>query len=214
MYRAYVPAVVRAALPRLTWCMPPEPRAVYLTFDDGPTPAVTPWVLDQLAAAHAQATFFCLGRHEATHQALFDRIKAEGHAIGNHTWDHTDGWKTSARGYLRNVLRCQSLTGTEIFRPPYGHITPGQARALSTRFQVVMWDVLSADFDTAIDGAQCVHNVVTHVRPGSVVVFHDSVKAWPRLSEALPQVLDALATAGYRMRALPEQRAGFSPPYR
>ncbi len=184
---------------------------MYLTFDDGPIPEVTPWVLDQLAGAGAKATFFCIGRNIEVHPHLLARIRAEGHAVGNHTWQHVNGWKTGHHAYLRDVLRCQALTGTDLFRPPYGRLTPRLVRVLSPRFKVVMWDVLSADFDTAIHGERCLRNVLAHVRPGSIVVFHDSVKAWPRLEYALPRALRHLRDEGYTMQALPMRPVAITP---
>ncbi len=211
MYPVRPPALLRPLLPGATWAMPADGREVYLTFDDGPEPQVTPWVLDRLARAGARASFFCIGRNAARHPAIMQRTRAEGHAIGNHTWDHANGWRTGHIAYLRQVLRCQPLTGTTLFRPPYGRITPGQARALSRRFRLVMWDVLSGDFDTAIGPHRCARNVLDHVRPGSIVVFHDSRKAWPRLRQALPVVLDRLKADGWSMRALPAPGGELTP---
>lgn len=206
MYLARTPDLVKPLLKELTWNVPVHDRTVFLTFDDGPEPGVTPWVLDQLAARGAKATFFCIGRNAAAQPALMDRLRREGHGLGNHTWDHANGWDTGTRAYLRSVLRCQPLTGTPLFRPPYGRITRAQSKALSGRFGIIMWEVLSADFDTTIDGAKCLHNVTTHVRPGAIVVFHDSLKAEPRLRAALPGVLEFLDREGYRCAPLPGSR--------
>lgn len=211
MYGVRPPAVLKALLPRPVWAMPPGERDVYLTFDDGPIPEVTPWVLEQLAGAGAKATFFCIGHNAATHTSILDRIRAEGHSVGNHTWDHVNGWRTGQAAYLRQVLQCQALTGTALFRPPYGRIKPRQVRGLSARFHVIMWDVLSGDFDVTIDGDRCARNVLDHVRPGSIVVFHDSIKAWPRLQVALPQVLATLTAQGCTLRALPQELGGITP---
>jgi peptidoglycan-N-acetylglucosamine deacetylase len=203
MYLVRTPGLIKPLFKDLLWSMPGDDGAVYLTFDDGPTPMVTPWVLDQLAAYGAKATFFCIGRNAEREADLLARIQAEGHAVGNHTWDHANGWETQHFAYLRSALRCQRLTGSTLFRPPYGRITRRQAASLSRRYRVVMWDVLSADFDTALDGATCLRNVLDHVTPGSIVVFHDSVKAWDRLRDSLPGVLAGLQERGLQMRALP-----------
>ncbi len=208
MYLARVPAPVKPFFRELVWEMPGEGRQVYLTFDDGPVPDDTPWVLDTLGAHGVKATFFCVGRNAEAHPDILDRIRAGGHSVGNHTWDHLDGWRTPTTTYLRDVLRCQALSGTDLFRPPYGRISRRQARALLPRFRVVMWDVLSGDFDKTIDGERCLHNVRRHVRPGSIVVFHDSLKARDRLRHALPGVLRWLASEGYACAALPQERAG------
>ncbi|MEO8587780.1 MAG: polysaccharide deacetylase family protein [Flavobacteriales bacterium] len=207
MYVARTPALVKPLFKELVWNIPGEGRDLYLTFDDGPIPEVTPWVLDTLAAHDAKASFFVIGRNAAANPEILARIKAEGHSVGNHTWDHCNGWNTNTFVYLRNVMRCQHLTGTRLFRPPYGRLTRGQARALGARFNVVMWEVLSADFDTSITGERCLRNVVRNAKPGSIIVFHDSVKADPRLRYALPKVLEHFDSMGYTFKALPEAPA-------
>lgn len=208
MYLVHTPALLKPLARDLVWHMPRSARAVYLTFDDGPIPEVTPWVLDLLARYRAKATFFCIGRNAAAYPSILDRIRREGHAVGNHTWDHPNGWRTDQRNYLRNVLQCQAITGTRLFRPPYGRMTLGQSKALQARFQTIMWDVLSADFDTSLIGEDCVRNTLRHVQPGSIIVFHDSLKAEPRLRHALPQILEALSLDGYSFKAIPERITG------
>jgi peptidoglycan-N-acetylglucosamine deacetylase len=203
MYLARTPSFLKPLFRDLLWHMPSSERVVYLTFDDGPIPEVTPWVLDQLAEQGAKATFFCIGRNAAAQPGILARIVAEGHAVGNHTWDHRRGWGCADRTYFRTVLQADAVLGSTLFRPPYGRITRSQAATLRKRFQVVMWDVLSGDFDTGIDGARCVRNVLDHVRPGSIIVFHDSLKAEPRLRGSLPVVLASLRAEGYQMKALP-----------
>jgi peptidoglycan/xylan/chitin deacetylase (PgdA/CDA1 family) len=204
MYLVRTPALLKPLARDLVWHMPRTERAVYLTFDDGPIPEVTPWVLDQLALFQAKGTFFCIGRNAATHPDILARIRQDGHAVGNHTWDHPNGWRTEQRNYLRNVLQCQAITGTRLFRPPYGRMTLGQSKALSTRFRIIMWEVLSADFDTTLSGDDCVRNTLRHVQPGSIIVFHDSLKAEPRLRHALPLLLGSLSQDGYAFKALAE----------
>jgi len=204
MYLARTPALVKPLLKEFTWHVVGTGRSVYLTFDDGPTPEVTPWVLDTLAAYDARATFFCIGRNAQVNPDLLARIRKEGHAVGNHTHGHPSGWNTPTKAYLRDVLLCQAITGTKLFRPPYGRISRQQSRALGKRFSLIMWDVLSGDFDTTINGERCLRNVVDHYEPGSIIVFHDSMKAEPRLRFALPRVLDHLVEEGYALRALPE----------
>lgn len=178
-------------------------KVLYITFDDGPIPEVTPWVLDTLKAFGAKATFFCIGANIDRHPQLFSRLVAEGHAIGNHTYNHISGWATTRFSYLRDSLRCQELTRTELFRPPYGRITLGQARALSSRFQLVFWDVLSEDFDGRLEARKCLDNVIANSRPGSIIVFHDSLLAEERVRYALPRTLEHFAAKGYRFDALP-----------
>ena len=212
MYLTRTPALLKPLMKELQWSGPAEGRKLYLTFDDGPIPEVTPWVLDTLAAYGAMATFFCIGKNVAQHPELFARIRQEGHSVGNHTYDHLNGWNTPRFTYLRNVLRCHSLTGSKLFRPPYGRITQQQTQALRKRFSVVMWDVLSADFDESLDGEQCLRNVIEHSVPGSIIVFHDSLKAERRLRPALPAALAHFAAEGYSLEALAEDR--FTPPVR
>ncbi len=203
MYVARTPAILKPLWKELVWNVPGATRTVHLTFDDGPVAGVTPWVLDTLAEYGAKATFFCIGRHAQAEPGLMQRIRDEGHGVGNHTWDHPNGWTVSTTTYLRSVLRCQPYTGTRLFRPPYGRITRSQANALRSRFEIVMWEVLSGDFDPSIDGGRCLRNVTRNVRPGSIVVFHDSVKAWDRLEHALPRTLDHLHREGYVCAAMP-----------
>lgn len=212
MYLARTPALLKPLMKELQWSGPAATRTVYLTFDDGPIPEVTPWVLDTLAEYNAKATFFCIGSNVAQHPELFARLRQEGHTVGNHTFDHLNGWNTQRFTYLRNVLRCQAYTGSRLFRPPYGRITRQQMKALRQRFNVVMWDVLSADFDERLDAGQCLRNVVEHSTPGSIIVFHDSLKAEPRLRHALPAALAHFAAEGYSMAALQED--WFTPPTR
>jgi peptidoglycan/xylan/chitin deacetylase (PgdA/CDA1 family) len=194
---------------RMLWRVDPQPdkgpvgRTVYLTFDDGPIPEVTPWVLDTLKGLGVKATFFCIGQNVVNNPAIFDRLKAEGHAVGNHTWDHPSGWRTSARAYYRTVLKCQAVTSTDMFRPPYGRITNRQINALRKRFQVVMWDVLAGDFEDGMTGADCVDVVMRRTRPGSIIVFHDNLISQERMRHALPVVVRRLLDAGYRFETLP-----------
>lgn len=202
MYLVRTPALVKPLYRDLLWHLPRHGHEVHLTFDDGPEPRITPWVLDQLKEHGMHGTFFCVGRNAAAHPALVERITTEGHTLGNHTWDHLRGWGCPDRRYLRNVLQCDTLLHTPLFRPPYGRITRSQAASLRKRFSLVMWDVLSADFDPSLHGDQCAANVLDHVRPGSIVVFHDSVKAEERLRLALPKVLHELARRGLRSTAL------------
>lgn len=204
MLPARVPGLVKALYRDLIWEMPGTEKVLYLTFDDGPTPEVTPHVLDILGENQAMATFFLIGRNASAHPGLVSRIRAEGHSVGNHSWSHENGWRTALPAYRTSVNRAQEFTGSRLFRPPYGRITHAQSKALLPRFDIIMWDVLSSDFDQRIDGARCASNVTRNARPGSIVVFHDSLKAWSRLREALPAVLRHFAEAGYRFRTLPE----------
>lgn len=166
--------------------------AIYLTFDDGPHPTITPFVLDQLAAYKAKATFFCIGKNVEAHPEIYERILKEGHAVGNHTQNHKNGWKTPTDEYIQNIVAAAEHIKSPLFRPPYGRIKKAQVKFLtqaSPPWKIVMWDVLSKDFDRSVTPEQCLKNVLFHSEPGSIVVFHDSEKAWDRMSYALPRVL-------------------------
>lgn len=205
MYLVRTPSVVQRLFPDYTW----RGRAgqsrdrVYLTFDDGPIPGVTPWVLGTLAAFGARATFFCVGENAERYPGLLADVRAAGHALGNHTHNHLSGWGTERTPYVANVRRCRQAVESPLFRPPYGRLRPGQADALRSRhYRIVMWDVLSGDFDPELAPEDCLANVVDNVRPGSIVVFHDSVKAEANLRYALPRTLAHFAKAGYEFAAL------------
>lgn len=193
---------LRAIYPNLTWKIPAMDKVVYLTFDDGPTPDITPWVINQLAQYKAMATFFLIGKNVAEHPEIYRQLKEEGHSIGNHTYNHFNGWRYNTKDYLENVGACQDLISTKLFRPPYGRITKKQARTLEKDYNIIMWDIITGDFDKNLDGEKCYQNVIRNVSPGSIIVFHDSVKAWPRLQEALPKTLQYLKEKGFRMEAL------------
>lgn len=197
------PALARLLWPGLLWRMPPLGRTLHLTFDDGPTPEVTPWVLETLAAHDAKATFFLVGANAERHPDLVRRIRAAGHAIGNHTYSHLNGWRTGLKAYVEDMERAQAHTRSALFRPPYGRITRAQAAILRQRFTVVMWDVLSMDYDRSRTPERCLRDVLRHTRPGSIIVFHDSLKAEPLMRAVLPEAIERLRAAGYSFAALP-----------
>jgi len=189
-------------MPAYTWRIPTEERVVYLTFDDGPIPVLTPWVLDQLGAYEAKATFFCVGDNVVKHPKLFERLLAEGHSIGNHTFNHLNGWHTDTLAYLHNVRRCARVVHSRLFRPPYGKLMPLQRAFLERHFQIIMWDVLSGDYDADISPDQCLAHVLDNVQPGSIVVLHDNLKAERNLRFVLPAALEFFAAGGWRMDGL------------
>ena len=202
-YFIKTPWWARKILSSYVWRIPSIEKIVYLTFDDGPHPTITPWVLDELKKHNAKATFFCIGNNVVQYPDVFQQLILEGHAIGNHTHHHLNGWKTNTASYLADVTAASKFISTNLFRPPYGRIKAAQAKGLvkamnATKPLVIMWDVLSADFDTSISPEQCIGNVLKHVRPGSIVVFHDSQKAFPNLQRTLPAVLTSLKNEGYR----------------
>lgn len=195
--------------PHWTWRYTTAEKVLYLTFDDGPTPEITPFVLDQLAQYEARATFFLIGNNVEKYPALAQRIVAAGHTLGNHTQHHVKGRTTDIRSYLEEVAAAQQTlfehTGlrTRLFRPPYGSLTRRQSCALRNAFEIAMMDVISGDFDNKRTGAQCAQTVIRHARPGSVVLFHDSFKARELVTHALPRVLAHFQEKGYRFEAMP-----------
>ncbi|MBK0370530.1 polysaccharide deacetylase family protein [Flavobacterium agrisoli] len=190
------------------WDIPNNQKEIFLTFDDGPTPAITEWVLDVLKTHNIQATFFCIGKNIHSNPSLFTRIKEEQHAIGNHTFNHTNGWKTTTDLYLNNISICQSILKknnikSKLFRPPYGKITRSQASILQKKgYKIIMWDVLSADFDQTISPKKCLENVIKNVKTGSIIVFHDSIKASTNLKYALPKAIEFLKEQQYSFKTI------------
>ena len=190
-------SLIRKFLPGSIWRMPDSGKTVYLTFDDGPTPGVTDSVLSMLAEVGAKATFFCIGNCVEKHPELYNKLLEDNHAVGNHTYSHKNGWKVSLNNYLEDVEKCNQIFKSKLFRPPYGKLSPRQFLHLRKSYTIVMWDVLSMDYDTRLNSETCLNNVLDHVRNGSVITFHDSQKAWPRLKEILPQILNKLSSIGY-----------------
>ncbi|WP_316813077.1 polysaccharide deacetylase family protein [Pedobacter heparinus] len=200
MYLVKSPLLLKWYYPKLTWNKNRDQKVIYLTFDDGPIPDVTSFVLKTLKSFDAKATFFCIGDNIVKHPDIFEEIKKQGHQIGNHTFNHLKGWVTDDGRYLDNFRQCQELTGTNLFRPPYGRIKKSQARgirALIPEMQLIMWDVLSGDFDAGLSPQKCFENVINHTRNGSIIVFHDSLKAFDRLNYALPRSLQYFKEKGY-----------------
>ena len=163
--------------PSLIWEIKTSSKDVYLTFDDGPDPEVTPWVLDQLKAHNAKATFFCVGENVDKYPEVYKRILAEGHAVGNHTYNHLNGWETPYDKYIVNVKKCGHTFGSLLFRPPHGRMTRKQIRKLRSRYKIIMWSLLSGDFDKSISVTECAYNTVQYTEPGNIIVFHDSQKS-------------------------------------
>lgn len=203
-YLVKIPRILPFLQPKgLIW-KGPERRGIYLTFDDGPHPEITPQVLALLKRYNAKATFFCVGENAARYPQVIAQILAEGHTLGNHTYNHLKGSKTSAAEYLSNTLKAAQILDTGWFRPPYGLIRREQAKELQAQgFRIVMWDVLSADFDLRYTATDCARFVLRHARRGSIVVFHDSVKAAPRCLPALEIVLQHYQEQNTPLLALP-----------
>ncbi len=201
-------SLIKRLFSSYVWDVPGPGNQVYLTFDDGPTPEVTAFVLDQLARFEAKATFFCIGKNVSDHPQLFARILEQGHKVGNHTQEHPNGWTTPLKQYIQGVLDCEAALGennsSKLFRPPYGKLTRAQLREVKKLgYKVIMWDVLSADFDTSVSPQKCLENVLRNIRPGSIVIFHDSEKAAPNLVYALPATLEFMKKNGLTSAVLP-----------
>ncbi len=205
MYLVRTPQFVQKLFPNFVWKMPANEKVIYLTFDDGPIPEVTPWVMETLNQFNAKGTFFCVGENVKQFPELLLRLREEGHSIGNHTFNHLNGWQTENITYLRNVRKGAHAVRSELFRPPYGRVKPSQAKFLNRHYRVVMWDVLSGDFDPNISQEQCLDNVLKNATEGSIIVFHDSLKANDKLHYVLPRVLEYFSEKGFVFNALHEQ---------
>jgi peptidoglycan/xylan/chitin deacetylase (PgdA/CDA1 family) len=200
------PDLIKYAFPHFTWSIPTKEKVIYLTFDDGPTPIVTPYVLDLLKQYHAQATFFCIGEKVVKYDPVFNQILAEKHTIGNHTFNHLKGWQTKTAIYLENTLKAGAVITPKVnlFRPPYGKIKPHQAKAIMSKgYQIIMWDVLSYDFEKDLNHKNALKSVIKHTKPGSIIVFHDSDKAFGNLQMLLPAYLDFFSKKGFIFKSIP-----------
>ncbi len=202
------PNFLQWLFPSLVWDIKTNQKDIFLTFDDGPIPEVTEFVLDQLAIYHAKATFFCVGDNILKHPQVFQKIISDGHSIGNHTHTHLKGWNTSMETYLADFNACgkaikQYLNyDSNIFRPPYGRITPAQSAAILQTHRIIMWSVLSKDYDKSYDEKLCLKNTLAATKSGSIVLFHDSLKARKNLYFVLPQFLKHFSDLGYSFKAL------------
>ena len=205
------PELAKRMFPNYIWDIPTTKKTIYLTFDDGPTPEITNWTLNILKQYQAKATFFCIGNNIKKHPEIFQNILENEHTIGNHTQNHIKGWKTKAKDYLYNIAEAQNVIDTQfqisknanLFRPPYGQITPKQGKKLmALGYKIIMWDVLSFDWEASVDKEMCLENVILNTTAGSIIVFHDSIKASKNMQYALPKVLEHFTNAGYSFKAL------------
>lgn len=195
------PKFIKRIFPSLRWNMEDQ-GSIYITFDDGPQKEITPWVLDILGKYNAKATFFCIGKNAEQHPEIVERIRAEGHAIGNHTYSHCKGWGTKSGPYVQDVDLANNYLKSNLFRPPYGRISREQARQLSGRYHIIMWDILSRDYSSVVSHRRCVREVLPHLRGGSIIAFHDSLKASRNMRYTLPRLLTAAAERGLTCRAI------------
>lgn len=201
-------SLIKRIFSNYIWDIPNMENKIYLTFDDGPIPEVTEWVLELLKEHQIKATFFCIGKNIQKHPAIFNKIISNGHAVGNHTFNHLNGWSISTEDYLDNINLCKSEMSKHeskilnlpfaFFRPPYGKIKTTQSKKLRRLgYKIIMWDVLSADFDQSITPEKCLENVIQNTRSGSVIVFHDSIKAFKNLEYTLPKSIAILKQKGF-----------------
>jgi peptidoglycan/xylan/chitin deacetylase (PgdA/CDA1 family) len=197
------PRLLKPISSQLIWEINSTHKDIYLTFDDGPHPEITPWVLAELKKHKAKATFFLVGENAEKYPDVVKMILDAGHHIGNHTFNHVKGWSTSAFKYYRNTLKCEKYFETPLFRPPYGRITRAQHNQLSKRYRIIMWSVLSGDYDRKLLPAKIISGVIENTVPGSVIVFHDSIKAEKNLKESLPEVLNQLSEKGFQSKVIP-----------
>jgi len=196
------PRVLTRFFPGRTWGFCVSEPAVYLTFDDGPEPEITPWILDLLSVYNAKATFFCVGEQVRKHPELFAKLKSEGHAVGNHTMRHENGLLTNSKEYLKSIDEAAQLIQSDLFRPPYGRLSMRQSILLRrNNYRVVMWSWLSYDFDTTLSD-EMILSKAHQIRPGDILVFHDNFKCKGRMKELLPQFLEQIQRRGFEFRAI------------
>ena len=197
------PVLLKKMFPNYIWDISTESNDIYITFDDGPTPDVTDQVLDELKKFDAKATFFVVGENAKKYPKLLKRIEAEGHVLGNHTNNHIKGWKTKTKNYLNNVEKASKIIDSKLFRPPYGQLKPKQGKKLiEVGYNIIMWNVLSLDWDNAISKEACLNNVISKTAKGSIIVFHDSIKASKNMLFALPKALEYFSNLGYNFKAI------------
>lgn len=205
MFIEQPPMAYRLLFPEAIWRIKiPRRKVVYLTFDDGPVPEVTPQVLDMLDRLQVPATFFMVGDNVRRHPELLEEVRRRGHTVGNHTMHHMQGLHSSWRAYARDIAEAEELIGTTLFRPPHGIMKRRQLRLVNARYNVIMYDVVSRDYSRRLTADDVVHNVQRYVRNGSIIVFHDSIKAAPRMLEALPRIVEWLRSEGYTFRSIPD----------
>ena len=196
-----LPKLVGRIIPGLVWEID-DPEAVFLTFDDGPTPGITEWILATLARYDAKATFFVLGKNAEHYPELYRKIIEAGHKIGNHTYSHQKGWGSSLERYIEDVDLANDTLRSDLFRPPYARVTPSQLRAVAQRYKIIMWSIISRDYSRSVSPRKCLHNVTDDLTPGSIVVFHDSEKSFRNMSYALPRTLEYIKSKGWKCKTI------------
>ncbi len=205
-YLKKIPWVIKKIYPDCVWDIKTNEKILYFTFDDGPHPEATLFVLEQLKKYQGRATFFCIGKNVTENFSTYEQIISDGHRVGNHTYNHLNGWKTNDKVYVEDIAKAAQIIDSSLFRPPYGRINRFQIKAIAgekLKLKTIMWDVLSGDFDTSLSPEDCYLNVVNNAKAGSIIVFHDSFKSFPVLRYALPQILEYYSANGFILRSLP-----------
>ena len=202
-YAIKTPTIIQKFFSNYRWRFSSVPKEIYLTFDDGPTLEVTNFVLEELKKHQAKATFFCIGKNVKKHQNIYHKIQEEGHSVGNHTFNHLNGLLTKNTRYIENIQQASAYIVSKLFRPPFGRLKSSQARLLQQEgYKIIMWDVLSGDFDRSISPEKCLENVLKNTTNGSIIVMHDSEKAKDKIYFALPRILDHFSQKGYLFKAI------------
>jgi len=202
MYKYTIPQILAFLTPSITWNVKTIDKEVFVTFDDGPHPEITPWVLNELEKHHAKATFFCVGENVNKFPETYEMLLNKGHSAGNHTYNHLNGWKTDNEKYFDNVSLCEAKIKSNLFRPPFGRIKLSQYLRLRKKFKIIMWSILSRDFENDLDTEQAIEVMKKNISKGSVIVFHDSLKAEKNLKIMLPQILQFINEQGFKMKCL------------
>ncbi|MDP3930698.1 MAG: polysaccharide deacetylase family protein [Bacteroidota bacterium] len=204
MFKYRIPSFIQKLFYSYTWKVKTSDKLLFLTFDDGPHPEITPWVLAQLKQYNAKATFFCVADNVRKYPQIYAQIIQEGHSVGNHTYHHKNGWHTQSAAYLADVALAEKYIQSNLFRPPYGKIKNAQARFLLNQYAIVMWSHLSCDYSKSLNLQESLL-AMRNIQAGSILVFHDSEKAWPNLQQLLPQLLPYYAQNGFEMKALSKE---------
>jgi peptidoglycan/xylan/chitin deacetylase (PgdA/CDA1 family) len=202
MFKYKIPYILQLFYPNYTWKVNTQQKVVYFTFDDGPHPEITTWVLSELAKYNAKATFFMVGANIEKYPEIVEKVKQSGNAIGNHTFNHLNGWKTKDENYFENINKCKEFIESNLFRPPYGRIKSKQAKHILNEFKVIMWDKLSRDYDANLNIDESLKAMKTLPAKGSIFVFHDSEKAFKNLKILLPELLKFYSLNGYQFEKL------------
>jgi len=201
MYLVKTPLFIQKIYDSCTWRIDSHENA-YLTFDDGPDPEATPWVLATLKSFGAKATFFCIGEKARDYPEIMKQILSDGHALGNHSYSHSSGWTTKTDNYLTDVAKCKELVDSKLFRPPYGRLKPSQLKALKSDYEIVMWDVMCGDFEARLTSDKCLTNITENAKAGSIILLHDTAASLDKLKFVLPRVLEHFGEIGLKCEPL------------